>query len=85
MVQIVQYRVLLNGTPWGNFQDGRSLRQGDPLSPYLFIMVAEVLGRSSCMLAELGDIEGIKPATTLPPKVIQKFIDNTFLFGESSI
>lgn len=85
MVETTQFEVLLNGTPWGNFEVGRVLRQGEPLSPYLFIMVVKVLGREVCRLVVLGDLKGIQPATTLMLEVIQQFVDNTFLFGESLI
>lgn len=68
-VTTVQFLVLINGTPRGCFKDEKGIRQGDPLSPYLFIMIAEFLSRNVVDLVINGRLHGFKAASTIPPLV----------------
>lgn len=59
-VSPVKYTVRFNSMETDTIIPTRGIRQGDPLSPYLFLMVAEGL---SCLIQkaeERGELEGIK-------------------------
>jgi len=58
-ISTVHFSVLVNGDAAGFFPSTRGLRQGDPLSPLLFILVMETLSRLICKAIEVGFLEGI--------------------------
>ena len=49
--------VLVNGIPTGEFSPRRGLHQGDPLAPFLFLIVAEGLAGVSKMVEEKNLID----------------------------
>ena len=44
-VRNVKYSILINGTQKGSIYASIGLRQRDPLSPFLFLLVVDVLSR----------------------------------------
>lgn len=54
------FSILINGTTKGFFPGSRGLRQGDPLSPFLFVIVGEVFNRM-IRVAERGGGSLLRP------------------------
>jgi len=54
-----EFAVLVNGSPTQWFRSTTRLRQGDPVSPYLFIIGAEVLVRKDKKAQNSGRMSGI--------------------------
>jgi hypothetical protein len=65
-VETVDYSVIFNGNTVGPIIPGRGLRQGDPLSPYLFIICAEGLSALIRKAEGRGDIHGVKICKNAP-------------------
>jgi len=60
LVTSSSFSILVNGSPSEIFSPSRGLRQGDPLSPFLFIIMMEGLGRSIKHVKATGKINGLQ-------------------------
>lgn len=63
----VKYVVLINGQPGLCFNPTRGLKQGDRLSPYLFLLYAKGLSVLLNQAESLGKIQGLKIARGFRP------------------
>ncbi|XP_050232935.1 uncharacterized protein LOC126681437 [Mercurialis annua] len=75
-----QLSVLLNGCPTENFFMGRGVRQGDPISPMLFVLAVENLRAIFSKAFNLGLLSGIHIDGIQEPVSILQFADDTLLF-----
>ncbi|PNX86022.1 ribonuclease H, partial [Trifolium pratense] len=84
-VSSVNYSVLMNFDKVGPIYPGRGLRQGDPLSPYLFILATEGLTALIKQSIARGDIHGVKICRGAPLVSHLLFADDCFLFCRANI
>lgn len=78
-VSTVTYRIKVNGNLTEEIVPERGLRQGDPLSPYLFLICAEAF---SCLLnaaEERGDMSGVRVCPEAPSINHLLFADDSLL------
>ena len=79
-VSTVEYTLLINGSVTRSFKPSQGLRQGDPLSPYLFLMCANILSISLIQAEDLKKIRGIKVGRNGLSFSHLLFVDDSLLF-----
>ena len=84
-VTTVSYFVLINGEPKGKIKPSRGLRQGDPISPYLFLLCFEGLSAMLKREEREGNIKGVSMCRCAPQLSHLLFVDDSIIFCRASI
>lgn len=79
-VRTVSYSFIVNGDPRGLITPSRGLRQGDAISPYLFLLCAEVLSRLISNVEAQGLVHGVRICREAPSISHLFFADDSFIF-----
>ena len=74
----MRFSILVNGSPNGFFSNSKGLRQGDPLSPLLFVFVMEALSRIISVVVHGGLLEGFTVGNSTFSHLL--FADDTLIF-----
>ncbi|CAL8078165.1 unnamed protein product [Prunus armeniaca] len=84
-IKSVRYQAILNGELTERFSPSAGIRQGDPLSPYIFVLCMEKLSHIINDHVSSGTWKSIKVARSGPAISHLFFVDDLILFGEASI
>lgn len=79
------FSIFINGSPSSTFSPSIGIRQGDPLSPFLFTLMAEELGRSIKAAVETSRIAGLKLHGNYLVTSHLQFVENTILIGKPTV
>lgn len=82
-LSFAKFSVLINGSSFGFFESEKGLCQGDPLSPFLFVLVSQVLSNMFSKAQEAGWITRF--SVTVGGTVVNhlQFADDTIVFLEA--
>ena len=83
-VSSVDYRVRFNTEETESFKPSRGLRQGDPLSPYLFLLCTEGLTALLANAEVTGSISGYKVSRDAPSVSNLLFADDSLILMQAN-
>ena len=76
--------VLVNGSPTEEFKPSRGLRQGDPLAPFLFLVVVEGLAGLVRQAVKTNMLHGLKIGRKEVDVCLLQYADDTLFLCENS-
>jgi len=84
-LSLVNFTVMWNGAKTQAFTPSRGVRQGDPLSPYLFVLCIERLNYLIENMVTNGAWKPVYASRGGPPLSNLFFVDDLILFGEATM
>jgi len=75
------FSILVNGSPSKPFRPFGGIKQGDPLSPFLFVIMVEGLSRILKATSISNMLTDLKLHNPTPTLTHQQFVDDTLLMG----
>lgn len=78
-------QIIWNGEPMEEFSPSRGIRQGDPLSPYLYVICMEILAHLIDLEVNRGQWNPVKTSRNGPPVSNLAFADDLILFCEATV
>jgi hypothetical protein len=84
-VRSVKYKMRFNNRETRRFEPSRGLRQGDPLSPYLFLLCAEGLSSLLAHRKEVHGIEGVRVCRDAPSVSHLLFADDSLFLIKADL
>lgn len=77
--------MLVNGSPCDFFPGSCGIRQGDPLSPALFTIIADILSRILARAENVGKISGIKVSRLSPMITHLMYADDLVIYSRANL
>lgn len=77
--------ILINGSPSVPFKLQRGLRQGDPISPFLFVFIVEALNQLISKATNKGLWRGVKIGKNELMITHLQYADDTLIFSDANI
>ncbi|CAA0807047.1 Uncharacterized mitochondrial protein AtMg01250, partial [Striga hermonthica] len=84
-ISTTSFSFKINGEVSGYVIPSRGIRQGDPLSPYLFLVVAEILSALVNHATQTGHITGLKISPNGPAFSHLLFADDSLFFCKATV